>query len=310
VLVDRHHPPYKVAGAVMLAIAAAVGAVIFMQFRGDLTRTTPLTLLSSRAGLVVDPGSKVTYNGVEIGRVSRIGIVDVDGGPKAKLTLDVDPRYLKFIPANVVAEIRATTVFGNKYISFSSPETPATQRISSQDLVDVSSVTTEFNTLFETVTAIAEQVDPIKLNQTLTATADTLAGLGDGFGNSLINGNRILEDLNGQMPQIRYDNRKLADLTDVYANASPDLWDGLQNAVQTARTFNDHSGDIDSALMAAIGFAGTATGSIERSGPYLARRRRRSRADDQVARRLSRHAVLRDPQLRRASDQVERGARR
>ncbi len=115
-------------------------------------------------------------------------------------------------------------------------------------------------------------MDPIKLNQTLTATADALTGLGDGFGNSLISvGNRILEDLNGEMPQIRYANRKLADLADVYANASPDLWDGLQNAVQTARTFNDHSGDIDSALMASIGFAGTATGSIERSGPYLAR---------------------------------------
>ncbi len=130
----------------MLAIASAVGALIFMQFRGDLTRATPLTLLSSRAGVVVDPGSKVTYNGVEIGRVSRIGMVDVDDTPKAKLTLDVDPRYLKFIPANVVAEIRATTMFGNKYISFSSPENPVTQRISSQDLVDVSSVTTEFNT--------------------------------------------------------------------------------------------------------------------------------------------------------------------
>ena len=31
------------------------------------------------------------------------------------------------------------------------------------------SVTTEFNTLFETVTSIAQKVDPIKLNQTLTS---------------------------------------------------------------------------------------------------------------------------------------------
>jgi phospholipid/cholesterol/gamma-HCH transport system substrate-binding protein len=271
VFVDRHHPPYKAAGAVFLAVVAVAAALIYQQFRGDFTPKTHLTLESSRAGLVVEPGSKVTYNGVEIGRVARIGMVDADGIPKARLSLDVDPKYLRFIPANVTAEIRATTVFGNKYISFSSPKNPTAQRISSSDVIDASSVTTEFNTLFETVTAISEKVDPIKLNQTLSATAEALTGLGDEFGESLIHGNRILEDLNARMPQIRHDNQSLADLADVYADASPDLWDGLENAVTTARTFNDHSGDSDAALMAALGFANTAADSFERGGPYLVR---------------------------------------
>jgi phospholipid/cholesterol/gamma-HCH transport system substrate-binding protein len=271
VFVDRHHPPYKVAGAVLLVIVAALGTLIYLQFRGELTDKDQLTLLSSRAGLVADPGSKVTYNGIEIGRVSQIGMTDVDGKPKAKLTLDVDPDYLRFIPVNVDAQIRATTVFGNKYVSFSSPETPTPQRISSGDVIDVSAVTTEFNTLFETVTSIAEQVDPIKLNQTLAATAEALTGLGDRFGESLLNGNDILDDLNQRMPQIRYDNQRVADLADVYADASPDLWDGLENAVTTARTFNDHSSEIDAALMAALGFANDAAESFERSGPYLIR---------------------------------------
>ena len=269
--VDRHHPPYKVAGMVLLVVAAVAAGLIFLQFRGDLTDKEQLTLLSSRAGLVVDPGSKVTYNGVEIGRVSRIGLIEVDGTQKAKLTLDVDPDYLRFIPINVDAQIRATTVFGNKYVSFGSPEDPAPQRISSRDVIDASAVTTEFNTLFETVTEIAEQVDSIKLNQTLTAAAEALTGLGDRFGESLLNGSRILDDLNQRMPQIRYDNQRVAELADVYADASPDLWDGLENAVRKARTFNDHRGDIDSALMAAIGFGNTAADSFERGGPYLVR---------------------------------------
>ncbi len=269
--VDRHHPPYKAAGAVFLAVAVAVAALIYQQFRGGFAQPTQLTLLSSRAGLVVEPGSKVTYNGVEIGRVARIGKVDVDGTPKAKLSLDVDPDYLRLIPSNVAAEIRATTVFGNKYVSFSAPENRTAQRISSSNVIDASAVTTEFNTLFETVTSIAEQVDPIKLNQTLTATAEALTGLGERFGESLINGNRILDDLNRQMPQIRYDNQRVTDLADVYADASPDLFDGLEHAVRTARTFNDHRRDIDAALMAALGFANTAADSFERGGPYLVR---------------------------------------
>ncbi|GAC1640795.1 MAG: hypothetical protein NVS4B6_12070 [Mycobacterium sp.] len=38
------------------------------------------------------------------------------------------------------------------------------------------------------------------------------------------------------MSQIKVDTRKVADLAEVYANASPDLWNGLQNAVRTAQT--------------------------------------------------------------------------
>jgi phospholipid/cholesterol/gamma-HCH transport system substrate-binding protein len=270
-LVDRHQPPYKTAGAVVLVIVAVVGAFIYLQFRGDLTDKTKLTLLSPRAGLVVEPGSKVTYNGVEIGRVSGIAIVDERGTAMAKLTLDVNPRYLQYIPAKVEADIRATTVFGNKYISFSSPKDPSPQRISTHEVIEASAVTTEFNTLFETVMSIAEQVDPVKLNQTLAATAEALTGLGDRFGESLENGNQILGDLNPQMPQIARDNRGLADLAEVYADASPDLWQGLQNAVRTAHTFNDYRSDIDEALMAAVGFGNDAGDSFERGGPYLVR---------------------------------------
>jgi phospholipid/cholesterol/gamma-HCH transport system substrate-binding protein len=58
------------------------------------------------------------YNGVEIGRVGMPEAFSVSGQPKAKITLDVDPKYMKLIPQNVDANINATTVFGNKYISF------------------------------------------------------------------------------------------------------------------------------------------------------------------------------------------------
>jgi phospholipid/cholesterol/gamma-HCH transport system substrate-binding protein len=271
VFADRHKPPYKAAGAVFLVLVGVAACFIYLQFRGDLARTVHLTVLSPRAGLVVDPGSKVTFNGVEIGKVAAVDHVNVDGAARARLTLNVEPRYLPIIPANVIADIRATTVFGNKYISLSSPKDPSPQQISSSDVIDAASVTTEFNTLFETVMSIAEHVDPIKLNATLTATAQAFAGLGDRFGNSLVDANKIMDDLIPQMPQIRNDIQAVAALADVYADASPDLWNGLDNAVTTARTFNDQRRNIDSALMAAIGFSNTAADSFERGGPYLVR---------------------------------------
>jgi len=132
-------------------------------------------------------------------------------------------------------------------------------------------VTTEFNTLFETVVSVAQQVDPVKLNETLTATAQALDGLGTRFGESIENGNAILADVNPLMPRIREDNQRLADLADVYANASPDLFDGLNNAVTTAKTLNEQQKNIDQALMASVGFGNTAGDVFERSGPYLVR---------------------------------------
>jgi phospholipid/cholesterol/gamma-HCH transport system substrate-binding protein len=271
VVVDRHEPPYKVAGAVLLVIVAAFGVLLSLQFRGVFRSHTDLTVVSPRAGLVVDPGSKVTLNGVEIGRVAGISTVHRDGTEQAALTLEVDPDYLSLIPVNVVADVRASTVFGNKYVAFSSPKDPSPQRISSGDIIPAASVTTEFNTLFETVTSIAEQVDPIKLNQTLSAAAQAFTGVGEKFGESLENANVILDDLNPRMPRLREDTARVADLADVYAATSPELWNGLDSAVTTARTFNAQIGDVDAALMAALGFANTATGPIEQAAPYLVR---------------------------------------
>jgi phospholipid/cholesterol/gamma-HCH transport system substrate-binding protein len=264
-------PPYKLAGLALTVILAIGLVLLFHQFRGDFTPKTRLTMIAPRAGLVMDPGSKVTYNGVEIGRVAAVDQIDNDGTPQAKLSLDINPRYITSIPENVAAHITATTVFGNKYVSLISPENPAPQRITPAHEIHVSSVSTEFNTLFETVVSITEKIDPIKVNETLAATAQALDGLGDRFGQSIANGNDILADLNQRMPQIRDDTRKLADLTGVYADASPDLWEALKNAVITARTLNGQQLNLDAALMASIGVSNTGADVLERGGPYLTR---------------------------------------
>jgi phospholipid/cholesterol/gamma-HCH transport system substrate-binding protein len=260
-----------VEGVVLSLMCALVLVLVYLQFRGDFTPKTELTMVASRAGLVMEPGSKVTYNGVQIGRVASISEIERDGRPAAKLVLNVNPRYIKLIPANVAASIEAATLFGNKYVSLTSPDNPQQQRISPHDVIDVRSVTTEFNTLFETITSIAEKVDPIELNATLSALAQALDGLGSNFGQSIVNGNHILAQLNPRMPQLGYDVRRLADLGEIYARASPDLWAFLQNAVTTVRTLTRQQGDLDAALLAAVGVGKTGEDIFVRGGPYLVR---------------------------------------
>src|SRR5208337_5315993 len=88
----RRTPRKKTAGLLALIVVTVVLASVYMQFRGELTPKTKLTMLAARAGLAMDLGSKVTFNGVAIGRVSKIDETQHDGRPMATITLDVEPK--------------------------------------------------------------------------------------------------------------------------------------------------------------------------------------------------------------------------
>ena len=169
------------------------------------------------------------------------------------------------------ADIEATTIFGNKYVSLSSPANPSPTRVSSSSVIDARSVTVEFNTLFETITGIAEKIDPVKLNLTLSATAESLTGLGTKLGKSLVNANVALKDINPRLPRLQYGLQRLAYTADFYTDYFPDLWDSLDNALTTSRTLNAQRGDLDSALLAAAGFSNTGADVFERGMPYFVR---------------------------------------
>src|ERR1700738_163570 len=167
-------PPYKLVCVAFIVIFLLVMALVYGQFRGDFTDKTKLTMYSDRAGLVMDPGSKVTYNGVQVGRVGDIQEVQRDGKPAAKFTLEVYPEYIGpngVIPENVDVQIKATTVFGGKYVSLTTPKNDKGDVISRGHLtgktpINASAVTTEINTVFQTLTSISEKVDPVTLKLT------------------------------------------------------------------------------------------------------------------------------------------------
>ena len=57
-------PPYKALAVAGLMVLALIGALVFVQFRGGFTPKQSLTLIADRAGLLVGPDSKVSFNGV------------------------------------------------------------------------------------------------------------------------------------------------------------------------------------------------------------------------------------------------------
>src|SRR3954468_9582264 len=87
-------PPYKLAGVVLTVLTIVAIVLVYLQFRGDFLPREQVTMMSGRAGLSMDPGSKVTYNGVEIGRVADVSQTAVGDEPQAKITLEIDKKYL------------------------------------------------------------------------------------------------------------------------------------------------------------------------------------------------------------------------
>lgn len=266
---SQRTPPFRTVAAAGAIVLALIAVLVFVQFRGGFTPNKPLTLVADRAGLLIGPGSKVTLNGVEIGRVDGLTEIERGGQPAAQLALNISPKYFSLIPVNIDAAIRATTVFGGKYVALSSPEQPGAP-ITSADVITVTAVSTEINTVFQTITSIAQSVDPVQLNLTLSGAADAFSGLGDKFGTALVNGNTVLDNLNPQMDQVREDVRQLTTVTDVLGDASPDLWSFLDHVSTTARTLSTQEKDLDATLLAAIGFSNTGTAVLDASQPHLA----------------------------------------
>ncbi len=264
-------PPLKLAGAIFTALFVLIFVFVVLQYQGALTPKVKLTMLSERSGLLMETGSRVTLNGVAVGRVIAVDPTVHDGKQMAKLVTEVNKRYVSLIPSNVKASVDASTIFGNKFIALTPPADPTKKRVSASDTIMINNVTTEWNTLFETIVSLSEKIDPVKLNLTLSATAEALSGMGTKLGKALIDANTSLDALNPHLPALRYDMQQLASFSDILTQAAPDLFGSLDNINVTARTITDQRQNLDVALLAAAGFANNGADIFEKGAPYLVR---------------------------------------
>ncbi len=251
----RVHPVWW---AVMLfLVIAAIVVVSSMLFAGTLRSFVPVMLTSDRSGLVMESGAKVKMRGVEVGRVSSIR----GGARPVSLKLEIYPDQIRYIPANVEAEIRATTAFGAKYVDLIYPDDPSAQRLSAGAVLRARNVSTEVNTVFENLVGILHQIDVAKLNATLTAWADGVRGQGERIGQATTDANDVLLAVNPRMGTVGQDWRSFKDFSDVYGAAAQEILAIMEGASTTSATITNHVDDLDALLLNIIGFS--------RSGTYV-----------------------------------------
>lgn len=220
-------------------------------YSGRFTAYVPVQLTSDRAGLVMETGAKVMMNGVQVGRVGSISS-DPD---HVTLDLEIAPDQLANIPANVAAQIRATTVFGAKFVDLVYPADPSSRRLTAGASLRSTNVTAEVNTVFESLVGVLDQIDPAKLNAVLSALSEGFRGEGERIGQAITDSNQVLMAVNPRSDLMAENWRLFRDVNDIYGSAAPDVLEILDASSTTASTITNHSAALDTLLLNTIGFA-------------------------------------------------------
>lgn len=254
----------------LILVTVLAGAVwlTYAQFTGTLRSTIPVTLTSDRAGLVMETNAKVKLRGVQVGRVSEIGVTGQTNPPVA-LRLEIDPNQLQYIPSNVEAQIRATTIFGAKFVDLVFPENPSSQRLEAGQVMESRNVTTEVNTVFQNLVAVLDQVDAAKLNSTLSALADGVRGQGERIGQATTDANEVLLALNPRNETITADLRALNAFNETYSAAAQDILATLNAASTTSATVVNQSDQLDALLLSTLGLSNSGIGLLAPSQANL-----------------------------------------
>jgi phospholipid/cholesterol/gamma-HCH transport system substrate-binding protein len=238
-----------------LALIVVIGLIVALAvglFRGSFTETVPVTVISDRAGLVMNPDAKVKMRGVQVGTVESIE-ARPDGS--AALNLAMDPDQLRLIPENVNVDIESSTVFGAKFVNMVPPADPSSQKLRPGQVIQSQHVMVEINTVFQQLVQVLDKIDPVKLNQTLGAIATAFNGRGEKFGKTLTDFNAFLAKIEPSLPNLSHDIEAAVPTLTAYADAAPDLITTASSATKISNTIVDQQHQLDEFLVSSIGLA-------------------------------------------------------
>ena len=240
-------------------------------FEGTLRETIPLTLVSNRAGLVMENGAKVKLRGVQVGEVESISADAAARTDLSKLTLKMDPGPFKYLPSNVEAEIKSSTAFGAKYVDLIVPPDASSTPLQSGAVLHSRNVTVEVNTVFENLQAVVHSIDPAKLNAVLSGVAESVRGKGDRIGLAITDANNVLLAVNPRMPTVRRDWQLFGQTAAAYSDAAQDILSILDSFSTTSQTISSHARSLDELLLSAVGFSQSGINTIGGNQPNLVR---------------------------------------
>ncbi len=244
----------RLAATLLASLLVAFAVLTYLSYTSAFSSTDTVTVTAPRAGLVMEPDGKVKYRGIQIGKVKNVSY----SGDQAQLNLAIDSDEMHFIPDNATVHIASNTIFGAKSVEFIPHQSPSMTSLRPGAHMQTSAVSLEVNTLFQSLIDLLHKVDPVDLNATLSALAEGLRGHGRDLGALLSGLNTLTQQTNPKLPALQQDFGKTATVSNIYADAAPDLVTVFDNAPTIAKTVVDQQGNLNQTLLATIGLANNA----------------------------------------------------
>ncbi len=181
-----------------------------------------------RCGQGLREGGDVKLRGVLVG---RIGSIDQVGGSDCRVRLDISPVSVDEIPANVGAQVRAKTIFGEKWVELLYPKDPVDARLAEGDEIPRERTIDplEIETILNIALPLLEAIDPEKLAGALEALSDGFVGHEDAAIRAMESGIDALRPLNEDRALLTEGLRQLRDSAAVLENVDEDLLEALDS---------------------------------------------------------------------------------
>lgn len=257
----------KIMGAAFVALLLFVLWVTYAFFTKAFVDYDAVTLKTDTTGVNLPQNADVKLRGVIVGEVRKVE-PDGDG---VKLLLAMNPKLIGDVPQGVTAQLIPKTLFGEKYVALIPPENDITGGavLRAGDTITKADVPIEVETLLNDLYPLLDAVDPANLSYTLSAVSTALEGRGKQLGETLVQANSYLQQINPDVPQLIDDLNKLGVVADGYSEALPDLGRLLRNAVVTGDTIVAKKSQLTAFFDEATGLSKSLTTFVDDNGQNL-----------------------------------------
>lgn len=266
-------PPTKnvlaLRGLIFVGIIALLVGLIELQHNGAFGGQPKVTAQLRNAGGSLPKNSDVKDNGVILGFVSSIspgpnGLVDVQ--------LTLKDSTIKTIPAGVVARILPANVFGTSYVDLALP--PGASDTGSLHAGSVIPADTRFDTIelqnaLDDIDRLVKALNPADLSAALGAISHALDGRGTTIGQTAVEFDNYLKQLQPVIPTLRADVAKSAQALTVINQVAPGLLNATGHALNLLDTLVQHQADLDALLKAGTSLANTSTDFLAKNSAQL-----------------------------------------
>ena len=273
----QHDTPAEHRRLFLAGIAYTLGLLMLIWlaiaiYNKAFTPVTMVTIKADRAGLQLPRFGDARIHGVIVGQIREIS----QDGKEAVIKVALEPDAAKRIPDNVSVEIRPTTLFGQKYVSFVDPKDPSPKSLRDGTVIPSSRVVTnvELQQVLATLFPLLRSIRPADLNTTLYALSTALSGRGEKLGATITDLNTYLTAMNVHLPTLKADLEGLAEVSQTYAMAAPDLLRLMKNATTTARTIADQQLQLAGFFVATTQLAITGNSIMTTTGDNIIREAR------------------------------------